>query len=547
MTEQSQSPKNPFRSFPSFLVFFILVLALFEISISSCASKSSPGGGPKDTLAPLLDTSYPANLTINFKASQVELVFEEYIQLKNPFDQINISPLLKEDLVVKGRGKKVMIELGDSLRDSTTYIISFGSALADLTEGNVNKNFKYVFSTGTYIDSLMLRGHINDAYSGEAKKDLLVALYLADRKTGRDSFLLKERPDYYSFSDEAGGFEMTNIKGGRYVLAAFEDKDGDFKRNNPKDEMAFWPDTILISPDTIYDLHLFSYEPEQQQRFYNARQEGPGHIQLAWALAADSLEIEVLDVPADSGFFYFSEKHDTLNYYFAFKADSLRFKLNYDSLFVDSVVTVLLRQMPEISLKMKSPVKEIRRRDTIKLRSNRPILKWEKDSVLYITGSDSLNLLPLPDSNDPFLWYYYPPHSSDIKLELKAGAFSSIDLVSESKQRFDYKYFVGEDLGSIDFKVKVADSSTAYILEIQEEKGQPYLWKTFQDSTVVTIKNEIPRKFKVFLIQDSNDDGKFSAGDFLLNRVPERRIPYQEGLEIRANWELGIEWYYKPK
>ena len=196
MTEQSQSPKNPFRSFPSFLVFFILVLALFEISISSCASKSSPGGGPKDTLAPLLDTSYPANLTINFKASQVELVFEEYIQLKNPFDQINISPLLKEDLVVKGRGKKVMIELGDSLRDSTTYIISFGSALADLTEGNVNKNFKYVFSTGTYIDSLMLRGHINDAYSGEAKKDLLVALYLADRKTDRDSFLLKERPDY---------------------------------------------------------------------------------------------------------------------------------------------------------------------------------------------------------------------------------------------------------------------------------------------------------------------------------------------------------------
>jgi len=530
-----------------FFAISFMLIALFEVFISSCASKSSPNGGPKDTLAPKLDTAFPPNQSIFFKAKEIELRFEEYVELKNPFDQINISPLLKEDLEVKGRGKKVSISLPDSLKDNTTYIISFGSSLADLTEGNVNKNFKYVFSTGSYIDSLVLRGHLNNAYSGEAEKEFLVALYSADRKSGRDSFLLKERPDYYAFSDEEGGFEMTNIKGGKYLLAAFEDKDGDFKRNNPKDEMAFWPDTILISPDTVFDLRLFTYEPEQSLRFYNARQEAPGHVQLAWNLPADSFKVEVLNAPIDSGFFYYSKQKDTLNYYFDFAADSLLFKLNYDSLFVDSIITVRLRQMSPISLKLKSSKKDLRRNDTIKLRSNRPITKWVQDSLLLVVGNDSLRQLPVADSSDPFQWYYYPPHKSDIKLELKAGAMEAGSLISTSAQSFNYKLFAGEELGSIDFKVKVADSSSAYVLEIQEEKGQVYLLKSFSDSTLVSLKNEIPRKFKVFLIQDRDGNGKFSPGNFQENRVPERRIPYQEGLEIRANWELTIEWTYLPK
>lgn len=153
-----------------FLSLFVLLALIFEVGISSCASRSSPDGGPKDTIAPILDTSYPPNLSTHFTAKEIELRFEEYLSLKNPFDQINISPLLPEDLVVEGRGKRVMIELGDSLKPNTTYIISFGSSLADLNEGNVNKNFKYVFSTGSYIDSLELRGHLNDAYEGGQRR-----------------------------------------------------------------------------------------------------------------------------------------------------------------------------------------------------------------------------------------------------------------------------------------------------------------------------------------------------------------------------------------
>lgn len=532
--------------FLRFLGFFLFMAALFEMSISSCASKSSPGGGPRDTLAPQLDTAFPPNLSIQFKAKEIELRFEEYVELKNPFDQINISPLLPEDLEVEGRGKKVMIKLGDSLKENTTYIISFGTALADLNEGNVNKNFKYVFSTGTYIDSLEIRGHLNDAYTGEAKQEFLVALYSADRASSRDTFLEVERPDYYAFSSEAGDFTMTNIKGGKYLLAAFEDKDGDFKLNNLKSEMAFWPDTILISPDTVYDLKLLSYAPKQVPRYYGAKLAERGLIQFSFNEQIDSFKIKALNVPEDSAFFYRNRLGDTLNYYFDFKADSILFELNYDTLFVDSIINVRLRRMGPLTLKIASRFEEMRPKDTIFLRSNRPILKWEADSVLFITKKDSLNLIPQKDSADPFRWFFPPPHKSDIRFELKKGAFASRKLDLAFPKSFDFALRTGEDLGSIYFKVVVADTVHPYLLQILEDNDKPYLLQSFSDSTMVSIRNEIPRKFKAFLIQDRDGDGAYSPGDYLQRILPEKRLQYQEALEIRANWELDLEWNYIP-
>lgn len=537
---------NDLRKLGSFFLWLCLGLAFFEIFISSCASKSSPGGGPKDTLAPQLDTAFPPNQTILFKAQEIELRFEEYVDLKNPFNQVNISPLLNEDLEVRGKGKKVFIKLTDSLKPNTTYIISFGSSLADLTEGNVNKDFKYVFSTGTYIDSLEIGGVLRDAYSGEAQAEFLVALYSADRASARDSFLQVERPDYYAFSDKEGRFKMTNIKGGRYILAAFTDKDGDFKRSNPKEAIAFWNDTLLISADTVFQLDLFTYEPEQEFRFINARQAGPGHLQFAFNKPADSFQVKALDVPEDSAFFYYSTKRDTLNYYYNFMADSIRFELNYDTLFVDSMITVRLRQMQPIDLIIKADRKEMRPRDTIKFRSNRPILSWQADSVWYISAKDSLHKVPVADSLDPFIWYFLPPHRADVRFEMKKGAMRARGLESKVARSFDFKLRSGEDLGSIFFKVKTNDSSAHYLLQILEKDDRPYRLLPFQDSLELKIRQEIPRVLKAYLIEDRDSNGVFTPGNFKLNQLPERRVPYQESLEIRANWELDLEWQFQP-
>lgn len=374
----------------------------------------------------------------------------------------------------------------------------------------------------------------------------MVALYSADRKSARDSFLQVERPDYYAFSEEDGSFRMTNIKGGPYILAAFEDKDGDFKLNSAKAERAFWADTVLISPDTILDLKLLTYAPEQALRYFGTRLEAQGHIQFSFNKAADSFKIEAVNAVPDSAFFYFNKTRDTLNYYFDFKADSLLFKLNFDTVFVDSVITVRMRRMPDLNLKFGTTQKEMRPKDTIVFRSNRPILSWEADSTWYISKKDSLHQIPVVDSVDPFTWYFLPPQKSDLRFEMKEGAIRSARLDFKRAKSFDFKLMSGEDLGTIDFKVKVADSSSAYILQILEDDDKPYLIQSFRDSTQVSIRNEIPRKFKAFLIQDRDGNGKFSTGNFKKAILPEKRVKYQESLEIRANWELVLEWNFIP-
>ncbi|MDZ7845307.1 MAG: Ig-like domain-containing protein [Owenweeksia sp.] len=160
----------PLFSLLGFLVFL-------DFTTTSCASVSSPSGGPRDTISPKIDTSFPPNFTINFKSQKIQLIFSEYLQLKSPSQQITISPPLENKLQIEAQGKVVNLSWKDSLQSNTTYTISFGNAITDFTEGNVNDRFKYVFSTGSFIDSLQLSGSLTNSRTGQPEKELLVALY----------------------------------------------------------------------------------------------------------------------------------------------------------------------------------------------------------------------------------------------------------------------------------------------------------------------------------------------------------------------------------
>jgi len=530
------------------LALFFVLFASFEAFISSCASRSSPSGGDKDTLAPMLDTSFPPNQSIYFKSPNIRIIFKEYLNLKSPQQQIRISPLLPEDLKILGKGKEVVIEGLDRLKANTTYIISFGSSLTDFTEGNTNKDFKYVFSTGSYIDSLALKGRLNDAYTGKAEVDMLVVLYATDRKSTRDSLLYKVRPEYYAFSNELGEFNMTNMRSGKYLLAAFSDKEGDFKLNASVVKMAFWTDTIDLQPDSLYAYQLFSYDPSPNFRYINARHGALGEIYFNFSAPADSsFKVEVLNVPQDSGYFKFGAERDTLYYRFRVKRDSINFKLNYDTLFVDSIISIRLRNYDEPKLKITAPETRFRKNDTVFIYSNLAITVWNIDSTGFYTPKDTLKRLPIKDSSREKRWFYPPPHKSRFSVMFNKGAaeHSATNRLKDSLWfAFDLKS--GEDLGSLTFNV-VADSALPYILQILDEKEALYRLLPFTDSTTVFLKNEFPQKFKAYLIRDLNADGEWTTGDFKEGKQPEIRIPYTEELEIRANWELDLDWRYRSE
>lgn len=533
------------RQHPLFYLFLILIIILgFDLSLTSCASKSSPNGGKKDTLAPQLDTSYPPNKMVRFTADKIILEFDEYLKLKNPRKQININPLLGEDLEVISKGKDIEILLKDSLRPNTTYIISFGNSLADLNEGNENKSFKYVFSTGDFLDSLRLSGTVKKAYSNEPLANYLVGLYDIKKLAKRDSFLLKERPDYYAFTDESGSFGMAYLGVGDYIMAAFEDKAGTFKLPNKRAALAFVSDTIRLRPDSLYRYDMTVFEPEQSLRFLGGRQKAQGLVQFAFNLPADSFKIEGVDVKSDSSYFLWNAKKDTLNFYYSYSPDSLNFKLNYDSLFVDSVITVRLREMDPLPMSLRALSTKIRPWDTIVFRSKVVINKWHPDSIFRYTENDTSSGIQLvPDSSDRFQWLLLPSVKKSYNLRFKTGAFETRD--RKLKDSIDFKIAVlrGESLGTLTYKV-VADSGKRVILQILEDDGTVFLERPFQDSTTVFMKNFIARKLEAYIIEDLDSNGRYTTGDFELIRQPEVRVKYPESLEIRENWELELEWRY---
>jgi hypothetical protein len=143
---------------------YILILVL--IFIISCAKRGSIDGGIKDTIAPVLKMSFPKNYSTNFKGNTIKLTFNEYVEVKDANKQLIISPPVEKtpQIYPLSASKTITLKFNDSLQANTTYSLNFGKSIKDFNEGNPYQQFKYVFSTGSYIDSLSLSGIIKDSY-----------------------------------------------------------------------------------------------------------------------------------------------------------------------------------------------------------------------------------------------------------------------------------------------------------------------------------------------------------------------------------------------
>ena len=219
------------------LVFCFIVAGLFAIAIihTGCAQISSPSGGPRDTIPPVLEKATPANGTVNFTGNRIVLTFNEYIDLQDISNNILVSPLQKNNPQITFNFRTVNIKFRDTLLPNTTYSISFGDALKDLNEGNPLKGLVYTFSTGDIIDSLSLAGNVVLAESGKTDSTLMVMLY----RNASDSAVLKIRPNYIAKVQGNGSFRFNNLPSGNFRIYALKDGDGGKTYNSKTETFAF--------------------------------------------------------------------------------------------------------------------------------------------------------------------------------------------------------------------------------------------------------------------------------------------------------------------
>lgn len=230
------------------------VLLLFLSSmLVRCANTTTPQGGPRDTIPPKMVVATPENYLTNFTQKRIYVEFNEYVQLKDQHKEFFTSPKMKTKPTLSIRGRGVMINIKDTLREDQTYVLNFGAALRDNNENNPLHSFQYVFSTGSTIDSLWMSGYTADAEKSDSVSKSYIYFYNADslaldtlvRTTEFDSTLLRRQPDAIGRAETNGIFLARHLKPVDYRIYAFFDKN---------DNQMYDPGTDLVGfVDSTYN------------------------------------------------------------------------------------------------------------------------------------------------------------------------------------------------------------------------------------------------------------------------------------------------------
>lgn len=252
------------------IAFTIAAYIVVLTCIVSCANMGSgPDGGPYDETPPrIVGMTSPSQVASGsatkskkkHKSTKFHLLFSELVTIDNPSENVIVSPPQIEMPNIQAVGKKITVELLDSLKPNTTYTVDFSDAIKDNNEGNPLGHYTYIFSTGEVTDTMQMSGYVLNAEDLEPLSGILVGLHpSADglEETWLVDTLFTTTPfDRVARTDGAGYFSIKGVKdGAKYHIYALKDSDGDFAFSQKSEQIAFMPQTLTPAafPDTRYD------------------------------------------------------------------------------------------------------------------------------------------------------------------------------------------------------------------------------------------------------------------------------------------------------
>ena len=520
-----------------------LFVVVILFSIVQCARRGTPSGGEKDETPPVLLRAVPKNMSVNFDSKKIRLYFDEFIKLKDVQNQLVVSPPLKYPLEITPQGsprKFIEITIKDTLRENTTYTFNFGQSVEDNNEGNASSFLSYIFSTGTYIDSLNLLGVVKDAYNQEVDPSVSVMLYEIDSMY-TDSTIFKKPPNYITNAmDSTHIFELKNLKAGRYALMALKDvsKNNLFDQN--ADKIGFLADTITIPTDSIYLLNLFKEVPNYtasiptfESRYkiifgYRGPEETPPVIETLTVLP-DSVKTLIMKEP----------ETDSLNYWLRpFNLDSIVFKVSNEQLQVIDTFTVKSRKIAADSLTL-TP----NQRSTLSfekgfnISANTPITAIDT-SKISMMDKDSVNVVfkaRLDSLKNKVDFDFVREPDQRYNLSLLPGAIE--DFYGEQNDTLVYRLSTKNyiDYGNVRLTISGAEYPLIIHLLNASEEVEREIYAT--ESQRFEFNNLELGAYTIKVIFDTNGNGKWDTGNFLERLQPERVSHYPKTLEIRANWD----------
>lgn len=515
------------------------------ISMISCAKRGSITGGLKDTLAPVLISSFPENYSTNFKGNTIILNFDEYIKLKNTNKQLIISPPMKHEPLITPTGvsKFLKIEIRDTLQPNTTYSFNFGQAITDNNEGNPLNQFKYIFSTGSHIDSLKLSGKIKDAREKYVDNFVSVMLYEVNDKF-KDSTIYKEFPRYITNTlDSLRTFQFENLKEGKYLLVALKDKGSNNKFNPKDDKIGFLKHYITIPTDSVYELDLFKevlplkvFKPIQASgNRLLLPYEGKQDFKKSKPKIVLKNNNEVLETIVTQ----FPKKDSLQIWYKPLKVDSLSLEVEKDK--YNKKFTFRVKDQKKDTLNIKAVQNgQINFRERFTLETETPLVKFDKTKITLINkDSTAVDYTTEYDEFDQKLYVDFKKEPlQKYKLTFLPGALT--DFYEKSNDTLLYKLSTKEveDYGNLVLNLQNV-KRFPIIVEITNKKGDNVLASEYSEGeTKIVFNLMVPEEFTVRIIYDDNKNRVYDTGNFLKKTYSEEVFYYQKGIDVRANWDV---------
>jgi len=513
------------------------------LSFVDCAKKGRPSGGDRDTIPPIIVRVTPENYTINFDEDEIKITFDEYIKLKDLQKNLIISPPLKYPPIITplSTSKTLKIKISDTLKENTTYSINFGQSIVDNNEENAYPYYKYVFSTGTYIDSLNLKGSITDALLPEPDAPTTVMLYEIT-ETFTDSTIYNEKPTYISITtDSTSTFELTNLKEGKYLLLALKENNPNYTFQPERDKIAFEKNFITLPNDSSYVLNLF--KEQIPYRIEKPKLEGKTHLIFGFQGIADTLDItELSELPEDyASVTYRDRAKDTLHYWFkpVMERDSLIFKVKNGK--QTDTVTARLRNLFQDTLTIKMLDKTyVLPKDSLRFDSNVPLVKMDS-TLIKIIDKDTLPITASTaiDTRTNTGRIFFPKtEGNSYQISVLPGAMTDFYGTKNDSLSYLVKTLPASDYGTLKLTVENA-ARYPILIELVDSKFKLVAQRKLNVKADVYFENLAPTKYYLRVIYDDNQNGKWDTGAFLTRTAPEQVIYYPAVLDIRSNFNYN--------
>ena len=531
------------------IIIQLFVLVLIGSVAINCATRGNVEGGPKDLNAPQITRQIPENYTTNFDSKEIRIYFNEYIKVKDLRKQLIISPPMDTEATVTPLGtasKYIQIVINDTLDNNTTYAFNFGQSIVDNNEENPYDYYRYVFSTGDYIDSLRVTGRILDAENREPDNFVSVMLYEVD-STYTDSTLYYEKPKYITNTlDSLTVFSIDNIKAGSYKLVALKEENPNFVYDPKTDKIGFHEGFITVPTDSFYVITMF----KEVLDFKATRTKQVAGQKIAFGYEGDYEGTEI-DALGDSlqnleTRIIKDQKADTLYYWYKPKVeqDSALFVIK-NKTYSDTLIHKF-RDLEKDSLTIKAVTGgTLNFKEDFILTGTVPFENFD-ESRITILNKDSLEVdftTTYSEIENHFNISFEKEESQKYAISILPNAIEdffgnvndTINLSVRTKPLADYS----------NMRVTLINADYPMILQLVSDNGEVKYEKYTTEPKLIDFQNLAPGSYYLRAIFDANENKKWDTGDFLNQTQPERISYYPEPIDARAGWDQVITFTLK--